>query len=162
MAPSDSLGALTIEISIVPGLNTIYGLAVAANGDRCAVTSSDGYLTFLDGTGALLHSLVASEGMGMVAASHDLNRLVYAHWGGLNFYGPNGLVNVYPAEQLLRVVVRDDGERMAAWHGRALCIFDGNGRLLAEIEFAKNIGSIAFRKDDELIVAAGKLIQLRI
>lgn len=155
-------GELTIEISMMSGPNTIYGLAVGPNGERCAVTSSDGYLTFLDGRGVLLHSRVASEGMGMVSASHDLSRLVYAYWGGLNFYGPNGFANVYPAEQLLKVAVREDGERTAAWHGRALFVFDGRGRLLTELEFAKNIGAIALRAGNELLVTAGKLIRLRI
>jgi hypothetical protein len=156
------VASVTLELNLSLGLNTIYGLAVGTRGARSAVTSSDGHLAFLDHRGRLLHTLVASEGLGIAAASHDLHRIVYAHWGGLNFYTADGLVNVYPAEQLFRLAVREDGERVLAWQHRTLLVFDGLGHLITEIEFAKNIGAVAYLGQDELLVAAGRLVRLRV
>jgi hypothetical protein len=154
--------SVSVELTLSLGLNTIYGLAVGPQGARSAVTSRDGHLAFLDYRGRLLHTLVASEGLGTVAASRDLRRIVYAHWGGLNFYAADGLVNVYAAEQLFQVAVREDGERILAWEHRTLLAFDGMGHLITEIEFAKNIGAVAFLGQDELLIAAGKLVRLQI
>ena len=158
-----SVGAsATIEISMSSGLNTIYGLAVGPEGQISAVTSGDGHLAFLDDRGRLVHTFVCGDGLGTVSASRDLNRIVYAHWGGLNFYDPDGLVNLYPADVLFQVAVREDGRRAVAWQKRTLLLFDGTGRLIAEIEFAKNVGTVAFLGEDDVLVAAGKLIRLRL
>lgn len=160
VAVQSAEASVTIEISMSSGLNTIYGLAVGPKGQVSAVTSSDGHLAFLDSSGRLVHTLVCGDGMGTVSASRELKRIVYAHWGGLNFYDEHGLVNLYPADMLYRVAVREDGGRVAAWQKQNLLVFDGEGHLISEIEFAKSIGDLAFLADDELLVAAGKLIRL--
>lgn len=154
---SSGSASITLEMTISAGLNSIYGLAVGDDG-RAIVTASDGGLTFLDARGRIIHVLVASDGAGSVHAAPDLTRIVYAHWDGLSFYSENGLTNVYPTERLYDAAIRSDGEFIVAWLGKHMLGFDGHGSLLWELEFAKNIGGMAFRGNDQLIVGAGKLI----
>ena len=138
------------------GPNAIFGLAVGDDGQVIA-SSRDG-LTFIDANGRMTQQLIPGDGVGTVHASGDLRRIVYAHGRGLSFYTVDGLVKRYPANRLYQVAVRGDGERVIAWHGRQVLAFDGAGDLLAELEFAKQVGAFAFLANDQLLIGAGKLI----
>ncbi|MDP9238906.1 MAG: DnaJ domain-containing protein, partial [Chloroflexota bacterium] len=145
----------SIGIHIASGPNAISGLAVGDDGSAIA-TSRDG-LTLIDAAGRVTQRLTAGIGASAVHASADLRHIVYAHWQGLSFYTPDGLVKLYPTDRLYQVAVRCDGEHVIAWHGRQVLAFDGAGHLLAELEFAKQVGGVAFLADDQLLISAGKL-----
>ncbi len=148
--------ALSIEIRIATGPNSIAGLAVGDDG-RAIASSHDG-LTFIDAAGRPMQHLSASDGAGAVHASGDLRCVVYAHWQGLRFYRSDGLANVYPTDRLYQVAVRDDGERIIAWFGGQVLAFDRAGQLLAELECAKRVGGVAFLPNGQLIISAGRLV----
>lgn len=155
-------GTLTVEVMISGMMTTIYGLAVAPNGEFSLVSASDGSLTRLDSRGRPTRHLVASEGAGYFAATPKLDRVVYAHWQGFNFYDANGLIDTRPAESLHQMRMAPDGRHVAAWTKKELQFFTTDGHPLAEIEFARNVSDVAFASPTELVVAAGKLIRLSI
>ncbi len=146
----------SIEIHIASGPNAISGLAVGDDG-RAIASARDG-LTFIDAAGRVTQRLTAVTGVGAVHASPDLQRIVYADWQGLSFYAPEGLVKRYPTDHLHQVAVRRDGQRVIAWRARQMLVLDGAGHLLAELEFAKYVGGVAFLADDQLLISAGTLI----
>ena len=156
------LGRFTVDVTMAGPMTTIYGLATAPRGETSLVAGSDGALTSLDARGRPVRRLVASEGAGQLAATADLSRVVYAHWGGLNFYRPQGLVGVYPAERLHALRLAPDGRHVAAWCGKALLLMTTDGGLVAELEFARTVTDAAFASANEIIVAAGKLARLGI
>jgi hypothetical protein len=138
-------------------LNTIYGVAVSADGRRSAVTTRSGVLVLLDARGQVEASFIASDGYGQIATTPDLARLVYTHHQGLSFFTPEGLENVFPTERGFRARYSPNGRYAAAWLDRSLLLFSGRGSLLQELELARPIGDLAFRGERELLVGAGGL-----
>lgn len=159
--PTSSAG-FTLEISMSGFMTTIYGIAVAQDGQEAIIAASDGGLTHLDARGRPTQRLVASEGAGYLAATPNLQRVVYAHWQGFNFYSTSGLLSTYPDEQLHQLLLSPDGKHVVAWNKKECRIFSIDGQPTAELEFARNISDIAFASPSELIVAAGKVVRLAI
>jgi tetratricopeptide (TPR) repeat protein len=161
-ATGAAVGSLTLEFSMAGGMTTIYGLAMARTGEPYLVTGSDGALTTLDARGRTVRRLVASEGAGHLAVTPDHSRIVYAHWGGLNFYKSHGLVGVYPTERLNQLQLAPDGRHVAAWNDKSFLLLAMDGEIVTKLEFARTVTDVAFVGADELIVAAGKLVRLGI
>lgn len=159
--PTSSEG-ITVEVSMAGFITTIYGMAVSQDGQETIVAASDGGLTYLDAGGRPTRRLVASEGAGHLAATPDLQRVVYSHWQGFNFYSSTGLLSTYPEEQLYQLRMSPDGRHIATWNKKQYRLFSIDGQTVAELEFARNISDVAFASSNEMIVAAGKLIRLSI
>ncbi|MFT4039583.1 MAG: DnaJ domain-containing protein [Thermomicrobiales bacterium] len=160
-AAAEERAHISVEIALSPA--TVYGLASNQTGNRTLVASSDGSLSLLDDRGDVISRRVASEGPGILAADVDLNRIVFAHWNGLNFYqDAAGLVALYPLDYLCNLRLSPDGSHVIAWHGKQLHVLGMNGSLVAEIEFARDIADAAFTNAREFLVASGKLVKMRI
>lgn len=154
----------TMEIQVeATGLSaSIYGLVVSEDGKRIACAASDGSITVLDDRGKVVLRLVAGEGPGVLASNRDLTALVYSHFDGINFFSMQGLANIQPMDTLYEVRLSPHGNLVVATSKTRMVIFDSAGRLRARLEFAKNVSDIEFRGHDEILIAAGKIVQLRI
>jgi hypothetical protein len=132
------------------------------------VALGPGSLNMLDGDGNVLQTLRCGRWPVSVAFSTDGERFVLSHEYGLTFYQrDSGLMTHFrrknlPGSQLCTVAMRPDGERVLAWRDNGLLVFDGTGSLLTEIRFAKRIGPPVFDVGDDIYVAAGSLIRLRV
>ncbi|CAN5656994.1 hypothetical protein BH23CHL5_BH23CHL5_18790 [soil metagenome] len=152
----------TISMTMTGPRTTVYGLATSRNGAVSLVSCSDGGLNALDHQGRLLKRHLATEGPGYIAATPDLERVVYSHWQGFNFYDTHGLISLYEDDRLHQLKMSDTGAFVAAWQGKSLVLFSSFGHLISEIEFSKTVRDVAFIGKSEFVVSAGKLIRFQI
>jgi hypothetical protein len=153
-----------------PKHEQVSSLLTGPRADRSFVASEEGSLNILDGDGNLQQTHRCGEELYSVAASSDFEQYVCSHEGGLSFYRRDGgLIRRHPRKDLpfngflnCTVAMRRDGERVLAWRDREMLVFDGSGRLLTAIEFARRMGPPAFDSDGDILIAAGRLIRVRV
>lgn len=141
---------------------TLHGLVMSADGREIAVSANDGHIYILDTEGTVARQLKSTNGGSELAADDTLTAMAVSHWDGIDFYDGSTLHQTQPFDRISAVAVSPTGSLVVAWLDTHLHLFDIKGTTISIVEFARNITSVVFRSESDVIVAAGHIFNLKV
>jgi tetratricopeptide (TPR) repeat protein len=150
-------GNLTITMSMGPAL--VRALAATHDGSRVVAIGND---TIFELVGGKVVGRVKRKGQTLSNVALDKNGEVWvvgSDEGGLILRNQKS-VGRFPAPSGALLTLNATADRVMAWSGKQLYVATLTGKLMADIEFVKNIAGVHCMDDGRLIVGAGHLVIL--